>query len=305
MEQKLIATGLGALIVGYVLGTFSGPNLDDIGAKVETSFSATGEALSGGVSSLGDQITALTARLDSVEANVASAATAAADTTGLDALGARLDALSGEIGDGLAKAQSDIAGKISDLGSKISSAAMPAPAATAVPTAAATAAAAPAAAPADNASPPQGLTAGNTAVFGDGAVRAFVSRVGDGTARISVNGNLTNLSAGESMTVGDCLLMLNSVDRGHADISGACGSDVPAATGFGPGEAAMFDDGATRVFISGVSEDGSAARIAVNGLVTQSVAKGESVSVGGDSNCSVVVEGIDRGHVQLGYICGS
>lgn len=299
METKLIATGLGALIVGYALGTLSVPSLDDIGAKVENSVTSTSETLRSGVSDLGEQITALTARLDAVEAKTTTAADAATDRTGLDALGARLDALSAEIGDGLARTQDDIANRISDLGSNIRSAAAPAPA----PATAANDTAE--AAPADNAAPPQGLSAGNTAVFGDGSVRAFVSMVADDTARISVNGDISSLSLGESISVGDCLLTLNSVDRGHADITGVCGSDVPAATGFGPGEVALFDEGATRVFVSGVSADGSAARIAVNGLVTQSVATGESVTVGGDSKCSVMVEGIDRGHVQLGYACGS
>ncbi len=315
LEQKLIVTGLGALVVGFVLGTFTAPGLDDIGETVEASFAPTSDTLRSGVSGLGDQITsgvgglgdqvsALNERLSAMEAKIDSAATAAADTTGLDALEARIEALSVEIGDSLSRTQGDIATRLSGLGDQISSAASAPAAVAAAEMTDAQATETPEPLAADNATVPQGLTAGQAAVFGDGAVRAFVSMVGEEGARVSVNGAMSNLSVGDSITSGDCLLTLETVDRGHAEISGACGAAVPAAAGFGPGDVALFDDGATRVFVSGVSDDGSAARLAVNGLALTSVAKGDSVPVGEDSPCSVVVEGIDRGHVQLGYACG-
>ncbi len=307
MEQKLIGAGLVTLILGFALGYVAAPNKGDFGTQIASALAPTGDAINTGVSGLGDAISALNARLDALETSIASSAQAAADTTGLDALGARLDALSGDIGATLSQTQEDIAARIDGLGAKMS--VVPAAAAATVPAAAAepdqAAAAEPQPTAPDNAGPAKGLTAGESAVFADGAVRAFVSMVGESTARLSVNGDLTTMAAGESLNVGDCLLTLEAIDRGHADISGACGAEVPAATGFGPGESAMFDDGATRVFVSGVSADGSAARLAVNGLGMQSVSVGDSVPVGGDSGCAVMLQGIDRGHVQLGYACGS
>ncbi|MGY9047471.1 hypothetical protein P775_11815 [Puniceibacterium antarcticum] len=308
MDQKLIGTGLVALIIGFAGGYIAAPNKGDLKTQIGSAFAPTSDAINSGVSGLGDQITALNSRLDAMETSLASTADAATDTSGLDALAQRIEAMSGEIGSSLSQTKSDISDSLAKLGDQLSSLPPPHPA----PKADASgdsAAAAPAAAPepelvpADNATPPTGITAGESALFADGAVRAFVSMVGTDTARLSVNGEMATLSTGGTMTVGDCLLTLDAVDRGHAEISGICGAEVPAATGFGPGESAMFDDGKTRVFVSAISEDGSAVRLAVNGLTTQSVTVGESVSVEGD--CSVVVEGVDRGHVQLGYACGS
>ena len=88
----------------------------------------------------------------------------------------------------------------------------------------------------------------------------------------------------------------------------APGAAAPAASaapveGFGPGETAVLSDGALRVFVSGVG-DGSA-RLAVNGVQTVTVAVGEGVeATAGDKACTVTVEGIDRGRVALGYVCG-
>jgi hypothetical protein len=58
------------------------------------------------------------------------------------------------------------------------------------------------------------------------------------------------------------------------------------------------------VFVSGVTD--SAARIAINGVATETVPVGESVEVEvGEQACRVSVESVDRGHVALGYVCGS
>ncbi len=75
--------------------------------------------------------------------------------------------------------------------------------------------------------------------------------------------------------------------------------------GFRPGQTVRLADGALRVFVSGLASDGSAARIAVNGVATQSVGVGESVDVTvDDRDCTVTVTGVGDGMVGLEGSCG-
>lgn len=156
---------------------------------------------------------------------------------------------------------------------------------------------------------------GETAIVADGAVRVFVSRLDPdtGTARLNINGDTTTLATGGSTTVGtesgDCSVTVVSVDTDGAGLAVSCGAtaaDIPPAPteGFRAGEVARFDDGALSVFVSGLAEDGSAARLAINGVVTETVTSGDTVEVAsGDVNCSVTVTGVGNGVVGLDGSC--
>ena len=140
----------------------------------------------------------------------------------------------------------------------------------------------------------------------NGAIRAFVSRVEADAVHVAINGiDTRRIREGRSRTVDLdgtlCLLTVDAVDRGHVQISSACGDDLPAPSGATPGQTVALGDGAARVFISGADPSGESARIAVNGVATQTVEPDSVIEVGED--CAITVEGIDRGHVDLSYAC--
>jgi len=151
-----------------------------------------------------------------------------------------------------------------------------------------------------------GLGAGQTAILADGAVRAFVSRVTDTAAHVAING-LSTVSIGEGrarMVVLDdttCLVSVDSVGERKAALSALCGDDMPEPSGVTVGSTAVLGDGAARVFVSSVGALGDTARVAINGLTAQTVEPGTMVEI--DRSCSVEIEGIDRGHVAVGYVC--
>ncbi|WP_187429625.1 hypothetical protein ROLI_024630 [Roseobacter fucihabitans] len=157
------------------------------------------------------------------------------------------------------------------------------------------------------------LSVGETAIFAQGAVRAFVSGLDrdGGAARLSVNGVSKAVSLGETVAVSgsDCSIGITSLDSEGVIVGSDCGMAQAAATaplppapedGYGPGTMAMLADGALRVFVSGLAGDGSSARIAINGIETQTVAAGGSVeAMAGDQNCTVTVTGVGNGMVGL------
>lgn len=155
----------------------------------------------------------------------------------------------------------------------------------------------------------EGAGPGNTVMLGDGAIRVFVSRVEDWPqrARLSINGQMKELEAGRTalLSVGDqlCGVKLDAVDRGHASVSAACGSDLAVADAIGPGSAVSLGGGKARVFLSSVSDDGSAVRVSVNGVDgLQTLEEGGSLPL--EDGCEVVVEGVAGGKAIFGYSCG-
>jgi hypothetical protein len=175
---------------------------------------------------------------------------------------------------------------------------------------------------------PQGLGAGETAILAEGAIRAFVSRVDDAaqSVRVLVNGSMETLGSAAPVKVSvdgqDCAVKLDGIDRGKVALSAECGSAAGSAGGdaaapageaaaapsetteggVAPGNVASFADGSVRIFVSWIAEDGSAARIAVNGTDQTTLAVGESTEVDG---CNVSLTGISSGRASLGYGCSS
>lgn len=155
----------------------------------------------------------------------------------------------------------------------------------------------------DDLPPPEGISAGETAVFQDGAVRVFGSLIGEDEARLSINRAMHTLAIGRSAPTmaGDekCRVMLDALDRGHASVSAICGADVTVSEVTGPGSTVVLGDGAARVFVAAVTED--SARFAVNGQTLSTGGTGHSVDL--DDGCAVVVEDIAEGKASFSYAC--
>ncbi len=150
---------------------------------------------------------------------------------------------------------------------------------------------------------PEGISVGNTAVLADGAIRVFASRVTEDGARLSINRELVSLDVGRSAPVeteGDsCRVFLVGVDRGHAQASVQCGDAVAVSEMVGPGATVVLNDGALRIFVSGISDD--AVRFAVNGQTLVSGASGDRADAG--EGCSVTVEDIADGKASFSHSC--
>lgn len=299
-----VAGGLVLFLLGLVIGlSAGGASLREIdvavGKRLDAQAAAQTERLASIETGLGKLTTDTTGVLEGLRAGVdssAQAVSAVGEKLGGDLAGLG-QSLTGAIATSSAASLSALESGLAGVRGQLPAAA-PAPA---EQTAAAVA-------PVDPGTPPEGLSAGRTAMLSDGALRVFVTRVDDagGAARLLVNGNDVTLSVGDSETLagpsGECKVTLDAVDRGHAAITGACGDALPAPDGAAPGSMVDLADG-LRVFVSGVTTGG--ARIAVNGVRTQTVAIGEAVDVTvGDQTCKVSVASIDRGRVALGYVCG-
>lgn len=77
-------------------------------------------------------------------------------------------------------------------------------------------------------------------------------------------------------------------------------ADTPPEGGIGVGETAVLSEGAARVFVSRVAEDG--ARVAVNGVETATLAVGDTAAVG-DSGCAVSLDAVGGGKASFSYAC--
>lgn len=294
------------LLVGYIAGS-GGPSLSEIDRTVAARIDAANKADADRVAALEAKVTELGGRVDAIGEQVKSGA------DGIQGLGARLAELGSELGDSVSAAgKSSLDALQAGLGDlKKSLAATPAPA-PAAPDAAAAKPAAAASAPAEatteaSTGAPIGTAPGETVVLSE-AARIFVSRVDSaaGEAVVYVNGRPATLKVGQTEPFDangeDCQLTVTALDRGRVSLDGACGDDLPAATGTSAGTVALLADGAVRVFVSAV--DAAGARIAVNGVNVEEVAVGKSIDVtAGDKACKVTVTGVDRGHVALDAAC--
>jgi len=296
-----IVGGAVLFILGLIIGAAisGGPSVEDIDAAVAKRIDAATATETAEIGKIETSLTQLAGdlggRLDGIAGTVDSGAKSVADVGtriggDVQALGQSLQsAIETSSASHLAALESGLAG----LRGRIS---------------ATPAADAPAAAPAASAEPVEGFGAGETAVLSDGALRVFVSRIdaAAGTASVRANGEDLVLAVGQPQTLaaatGACKITLDAVGEGSAAVSGACGDALPAPDGAAPGTTVDLAEGLS-VFVSGVTDAG--ARIAVNGVQTVTVPVGEGVDATvGDKRCRVSVEGVDRGRVALGYVCG-
>ena len=329
MSQKPIIYGAAGIVLGFLGGVAAGSAIN--GSKITD---AVGRAMGPAQEAASQAASSQQAALDGLSERIAALEAAMSEDDGGEditaALGARIDAMTSEmqtrIEDLSARTRSQteaMQGALSELSGGMQEAAQMAAAAVA----------ARASGGGDGASA-EGMTVtdpmrvGETAQFADGRVRAFVSRVdpAGGSVRLMVNGAAAALGSGGTTQValgdGTCTVAVMGLDDGQATLGSDCGAvasggseeggeseaaDAPAAPedGHRAGEVASLADGRLRVFVSGLAEDGSAARIAVNGVQTQLVNAGESVEVEtGDGACTVTVTGVGNGMVGLEASCG-
>lgn len=151
---------------------------------------------------------------------------------------------------------------------------------------------------------PEGYMAGDTALLKDGAVRVFVSLVGEDTARLSVNGQMVSLPVRRSapVSVGEdkCRVRVDDIDRGHVRVSAECGSEISVSSAVTAGKTVILGDGAARIFVGSVTADDKV-RFAVNGQTLSTGASGDSFDIG--NTCSVTIEDVADGAASFSYEC--
>ncbi|MEY8830674.1 hypothetical protein AB9K34_20065 [Sedimentitalea sp. XS_ASV28] len=144
------------------------------------------------------------------------------------------------------------------------------------------------------------------AAVADGAAATgdLVSAVGEKIEglRDTLGGKISETAASQAdslkTTLAEMSASLESWTRSAVDRVALEGGAVA-----GPGEVLMLADGALRVFVSGVVN--GKARLAVNGLSTQVVAVGDSVTTDVDGkSCTVSVAAIRENRVGLTGDCG-
>lgn len=325
-KQNPWLIGGGGAVVGLLVGVLA--TNESMKGRIEQSVST---AVGPSVVAAKDQgrlLTALSERLDAIEASIGENAKALDGVTagmseridGLQAsLGERIDTMAGAAADQAAKVESALSGFASDQAASLKAAvgdlaanfrAEPEEAEEPVAVAAAEAPEPIEEAPAARTEAPStesgdgGLSVGKTAIFADGAVRAFVTRLDseNGAAVLTINGARESLATGDAVVVrhsgGTCRVGLGGIADGMAQITSDCDAPMGTDSGIKPGQTATLADGALRVFFSGVI--GGDARLAVNGQKTQIVAVGERLEAG---DCSVSVTGISGSVVGLDGSC--
>ncbi|WP_323771161.1 hypothetical protein [Antarctobacter sp.] len=317
MSNTSILYGAGGLVVGALAGVaFSGSDSsEDLRKVLGDTVVPAQEVAQKAAKSHEEQLAALQKRLDALEAGLAKNAP---DMTAVTAslskeMTTKLDSLSTALGNEIAKssaAQAEtIKASLADLSTNIEKNAR-AGADDAGP-------AAPAKSASDNDLMMAGaLGVGDTALFAEGAVRAFVSRIdpSGGAVRLSVNGGLVTLGAGGSTKVSmgrsDCKVTVKALNGQGVTLGSDCGVLPPPPAlsapddGVMPGHAVSLADGAVRVFVSSVDSDARTARIAVNGVQTQRVSADSRLAVdSGDKSCSLQVTGIGEGMIGFDASC--
>ncbi|WP_175583740.1 hypothetical protein [Salipiger sp. HF18] len=374
MSHAPFLFGAGGIILGFIGGIAIGSATSGsrINEAVADALAPGREAAQQAASTQQEALAALSERIGALEARLA-------ESSGSDDLAARLgermEAMKAEMASRMeamsdsAKTQADtLRSALSELSGGMQEAAQMAAAAVAAKAGGSGAGEA-----AGGMTVTEPLAVGQTAMFADGAVRAFVARLDGqgGAVRLVVNGTTAELGSGGTARVpqgeGSCSVSVLGLSDGKVTLGSDCGSapevggdaagaegdaagaegdaagagaeaagagaetsgagaeaagagaEEAGAAGGGeaggetaapengtrPGAVAVLADGKLRVFVSGVASDGSSARIAVNGVQTQTVEPGASVEVkAGDAACTLTVTGIGGGMVGLEASCG-
>ncbi len=312
MSANNILYGIGGLAIGLIAGVLIGGGISETRVReaVEDATGAAHEAAQAAEAERTGAMTALGERIAALEAAVSDTASRDAALKTLEDKMAAVEAALSESA-GAAEAQAKgLKSDIAALGAALKDAVAPAAPAPAPGTEPAPAASAPAA----DLPAPEGYAAGDTAIFSDGAFRVFVSRVDDpaGTARLSLNGTMHDVAAGDSASIqtgtGGCTVSLDAIDRGHATLSGSCDSeelaDLPTQV-LKPGHSVPLAEGQLSVFLSSVTPSG-AARIAVNGVEVIDVDPGgrADATASDGTACRVYVTATDEDTATVAGTCG-
>lgn len=302
MTQNPIMFGLGGTVFGAAIAALAMSQGGDL-RKLEQEMLAMADSNS----ALAAEVASLSEQVGNVEASLATVteANAGLGDTMTTAMADLSSAVAGSLSQTAAEQADALAAGLDEMRTMAATAG-------AAPAVAPTVSEAPAtAAPVMSDPPAEGSPGiGQTATLADGAVRVFVSRVTDGSARVAMNGlEMINLSVGQSRGVQTanayCRVTLDAVGDRQAGLSALCGDDLPPPSGSKIGETIQLADGAIRVFVSRLAPDESHAILAINGLDTTSLGFGEVATIEAEgTTCAIMVDSIDRGTVQLTESCG-
>lgn len=325
MKNPVITGSVGG-VIGLLAGVMIGNSSVDgkLNAAMEDALAPVAQSNATQSSAM----EALSERIEALEGQLAEGASASSELAG--SLGSQLEALRDSIGGAISETATEqstaLQTALEDMRSQISSQAEALKEAAVSATAGVREAItektdAPEPEPADEASDdgakaepiPSGsadaLGVGQTGVFADGAVRAFVNRIDEDGAILTINRETSTVGAGESIVVrhegGTCRVGVGEITANGAEITSDCDGPLVPEGGVTavPGQTVALADGALRVFVSGII--GGDARLAVNTLATEVVAVGESASVDVDGQvCSVTVTGVRGSEVGLTGSCG-
>lgn len=327
MASNALVYGAGGGVVGLLIGLFAGsggPSEEDMSAAVTGAMRPAQEASATAAQSTADALAALDERLAAIEEGMA------ANAPDMEAL---KTAISEEVSAAVGGVQSALSEEIAATGSAQStrldealaqiSAGMEESARVA---AAAVASAVPGtsgeATAAGDTTVSEALGVGRTALFADGAVRVFVSRIDPegGSVVLAFKGEQVTLGSGGSVKValggGSCTVSVMGLSENGVTLGSDCDAaaeapeeeeaeNVAPEDGVRPGNSIGLADGALRVFVASLDAEAATARIAINGVQTYVVASGESVEVpDGEQTCTVTVTGVGNGMVGLEGSCG-
>ena len=303
MDEKKIFGGLGIVAVILLLAVLFVPR--DRGPDVKDLIADEIAPVSDAVAALGDRVAAVEGSLGDLSEQVAAADSSEA----LAALSARVDetaAQTSSLGDELSAVETALEDTNATVAEAVAAAAAAVVSTAAAPAAGETIATEDASAADADGAP--GMMPGETAVFSDGQLRLFISRLDPAAkeVRVSHQGDMIALATGTGRTfaVGKdyCRVTVSGVSSNGALMDAVCGDDLPAPEGIGVGQTALFEDGALRVFASLVDAD--KARLAVNGDLHM-LAIGRSIPVAaGEQDCRVYLDAVDRGHASVSAQCG-
>lgn len=301
MDERKIYAGL--VVLALVLVIFAAFTPRDTGPSVKDLIAQEVAPISDTVAALGDRVEGVESTLGEISEQVSAAATSD-----------DLAALSAQVDDAVAQTAT-LGDEISTLEQTLNDATEAMAAAPAPDTATTTATSDPVETPAAKESEAEefvdgepGFMPGQTALFDDGNLRLFISRLDPRAkaVRVSVQGQLKTLTVdqGRTFAVGAdyCRVTVSGVSGNGAVMDAICGDDLPAAEGLGIGKTTILADGALRVFASRVTEDH--ARLSVNGeLLTLGVGRSAPMAAG-EENCRVYLDAVDRGHASVSALCG-
>lgn len=313
MDEKKIYKGFGVivavLLIGAVLSNGSGKD-----SEADDQIARSLAPVQNAIAALDERVTTMAASVDALTSQVGQGVS----QEDLADIQAQLDGLT---------EQSTELGARTDTSEKVTEAPVPAaepevvvaaaePAAEVEPIEAVAVTAEPTAqAPATETAPTEetgasdgsGLKPGQTALFADGAVRVFVSRLEPeaGKAHVMAAGRMLTLlqDVGRTISVDDavCRVSMSGVSEGGAVMDATCGDDLGEPEGLSAGQSALFEDGVLRVFVSRVTED--SARIFVNGEGAEVSAGSDISAMVEDRECDVTLDQVDRGFAQVSATC--
>ncbi|MDW4496990.1 hypothetical protein R5H30_03270 [Sulfitobacter sp. D35] len=293
MSQQQLLYGIGGLLIGVLLGlAFSAGGLTktEVGDAVAEQLAPVQEAAEQSTASHQDAIAALGERIAALEASIPDAGSMTEQVS--SAVSERLTGLRDNLSEAISNAVDEQKTSLDDAMLRISSGLERSAQAAAAAVASATTGDK---TTAENVTVSDPLNVGQTAIFADGKVRAFISRIdpSGGGVTLSVNGERMNLGAGGSAPVSfdetDCTLVV----MGIADEGVALGSDCVATEEEGEADSteAAAAQSETESAASGAdaeaSEDADAAQSEEAGAESETESTGDgSQGESGDAGAS-------------------